>query len=92
MSLQSEEQRTTLINAILFAQSQEEVKHMIDITFKEWQQKEVSGELVTHFVNKIIGHLELFSPMKKEAQQWSNVKMAGILFNRIKNQLTVPFN
>ena len=87
MSLSLDEYRTKLINKILFASSQEEVKGFIDTDIKALEQNKVHGHIISRFVEKIIGDLKLFNPMKKEAQQWSNIKIALILFNRIKNKL-----
>lgn len=87
MSLSLDEYRTKLINKILFASSQEEVKRFIDTAIKALEQNKVNGHIISRFIEKIISDLELFNPMKKEAQQWSNIKMAMIVFNRIKNKL-----
>jgi hypothetical protein len=92
MSLSLDEYRTKLVNKILFASSQEEVKRFIDTALKALEQNKVNGHIITRFIEKIISELELFNPMKKEAQQWSNIKMALILFNRIKNILSAPVN
>ena len=84
MSLSLEEYRTMLINKILFAASQEDVKRFIVTALKALEQKKVNGHLVSRFIEKIISDLELFNPMKEESQQWRNIKLARILFNRIK--------
>jgi len=84
MSLSFEEYRTKLINKILFAASQEDVKRFIVTALKALEQKKVNGHLVSRFIEKIISDLELFNPMKEESQQWRNIKLARILFNRIK--------
>ena len=87
MSLSLDEYRTKLINKILFASSQEEVKRFIDTDIKALEQNKVHGHIISRVIEKIISELELFSPMKQEAQQWSNIKIALILFNHIKNKL-----
>lgn len=87
-----DEYRTKLINKILFAASQEEVKRFIDAAIKALAQNKVNGHIISRFIGKIVSDLELFSPMKKEAQQWSNIKIALILFNRAKNKLQSPVN
>lgn len=92
MSLSLEEYRTKLINKILFAASQEDVKRFIVTALKALEQKKVNGHLVSRFIEKIISDLELFNPMKEEAQQWSNIKLARILFNRIKIDSTAIVN
>ena len=88
MSLSLDEHRIKLINKILFAASQEEVKRFIDAAIKALEQNKVNGHIISRFIEKIISDLGLFNPMKKEAQQWSNIKFAGILFNRIKHHST----
>lgn len=87
MSLSLVEYRTKLVNKILFAASHQEVKRFIDTALKALEQNKVDGHIIW-FIEKIINDLELFNPMKKEAQQWSNIKFARILFNRIKNNLS----
>ncbi len=88
MSLALDEYRIKLINKILFASSQEELKRFIDTALKALEQNKLNGHIISRFIEKIINDLELFNPMKKEAQQWSNIKFARILFNRIKNNLS----
>ena len=73
MSLSLGEYRTKLINKILFAASQEEVKRFIDAAIKALDQNKVHGHIISRFIEKIISDLGLFNPMKKEAQQWSNI-------------------
>jgi len=88
MSLSLDEYRTKLINKILLASSQEEVKRFIETALKALEQNKVNGHIIIRFVEKISSDLGLFNPMKKDAQQWSNIKMAKILFNRIKDQMS----
>jgi len=90
MSLTLNEYTVKLINKILFAGSQEEVKRFIDTAMKALEQNEVNGHLVARFVEKMISELEQFNPMKKDSQQWSNIQMSKIIFNRIKHQLNAP--
>lgn len=92
MSLSLDEYRTKLINKILFAASQEEVKRFIDAAIKALEQGKVNGHIISRFIEKIISDFELFNPMEKEAQQWSNIKFARILFNRIKKDLNAAVN
>jgi hypothetical protein len=91
MSLSLDEYRTKLVSKILFASSQEEVKGFIDTALKALEQNNVNGYIIFRFIEKIISDLELFNPMKEEAQQWSNIKCARILFNGIKNNLSETF-
>lgn len=87
MSLPLDDHSTKLINKILFAASQEEVKQFIDSAMIAFELNKVNGHVIARFVDKIISELDLFSPMKKDAQQWSNITMARILFNRVKHGL-----
>lgn len=84
MSLTSNEYTAKLINKILFAASQDEVKRFIDAAMKALDQNKVNGHIIARFVDKIIRELDSFSPMNKDAQQWSNITTARVLFNRIK--------
>ena len=90
MSLLLDEQRVKLINKILFAGSQEDVKQVINAAVKLLNQNRLNSEIIDGYFNLIISDLELFSPLKKDAQQWSNIQMARIYFHRLKNILDTP--
>lgn len=92
MSLPLDEYRCKLINKILFACSQDEVKRFCDAAMKGLEHHKVNGHIVIRFVDKVISELEQFNPMKKDAQQWSNIQMARIHFNRIKQQIGATVN
>lgn len=87
MLVSSDEYRTKLMNMILFAGSQEDVKRFIDASMIVLEINKVNGHLIMRFVDKIVSEPDLYSPIKKDAQQWSNITMAKILFNRIKHQM-----
>lgn len=89
MSLSLAAYRTKLIAKIMSASSQDEVKRYIDTAMKSLEQHNLNGHIVTRFTEKMLDELESFSPMNKNAQQWSNIKMAGICFNQIKRKLEV---
>lgn len=76
--------RCKLINKILFAASQEEVGSFIDAAMKGLEENKVNGHIVYRIVNMLIYDLEQFNPMDKNAQQWSNIKLARTLFNKLK--------
>ena len=86
MSLSLDSYRTKLIDKILMAASQEDVKRFIAVALKSLEQHNLNGHIITRFAEKTAAELELFNPMKKHAQQWSNIQMAKILFNRIVNR------
>jgi hypothetical protein len=85
-----DEYRTKLVNKILFATSHEEVMRFIETAMKALEKNKVNGHIICRFAEKMTSHLESFSPMEEEAQQWSNIKIAMILFNRIQKQLNSP--
>ena len=87
MPLTLPEYRKKLISDILYAASQEEVNKIIDAAIIALEQNRVRLHIIARFVDKIIEELDAFSPMNIEAQHWSNIRMAKILFNRIKNKL-----
>ncbi len=87
MSLSLTEYRIKLITKIMFASSQNEVKRYIDASVKSLEQNKLNGHIITRFTDKMLDELESFSPLNKEAQQWSNIKMARICFNQIKRKL-----
>ena len=92
MPLSLDEYRCKLINKILFAGSQEEVKRFCNAAMKGPVHNKVNGHIITRLVDKTISELEQFNPMKKDAQQWSNIRMARIQFNRFKQQISVTAN
>lgn len=87
MSLSLPEYRLKLIAKIMSASSQEEVKRYIDAAIKSLEQNQVNGHVIVRFIDKMSDELEAFSPMNKNAQQWSNIKMSLICFNRVKRKL-----
>ena len=89
MSVKLSEYRTKQINSILAATSQEEVKSSIDNTIRMLKQSQSHAMSIPGFVDDIIAQLELFNPMNKNAQQWSNIQVAKIFFYRLKNQWVV---
>lgn len=92
MPLSLDEYKCKLITKILFVGSQYEVKRFCDAAMKGLDHHKVNGHIVARFVDKIISELERFNPMKKDAQQWSNIQIARIHFNRIKQQLEAAVN
>ena len=92
MSLSLNEYRTKLINHILYSKSQDEVNRYINAAIKALEQNKVNGHIINRFVDKILSELDEFSPMNNDAQHWSNIKMAKILFNRIKSKMNTQVN
>ena len=90
MAQPSDEYRIKLINKILFATSQEQVKGSIDEAIQAMEQNKVNKHLIARFTTRMINDLESFDPMNKEAQQWANIKSAKVLLNRVWNRLNTP--
>lgn len=87
MSILLDEYRTKIVNQILFAVSQDEVKYAVDAVNKQLEEYKATEQEAAVFIDAVIHELGLFSPIKKGAQQWSNINLAKILFNRIKSDL-----
>ena len=92
MPIASDEYRCKLINNLLFASSQDEVKRYVDDGVQELRNHQANGHIVIRFVDKTINQLEQFNPLNKNSQEWSNIKMARIYLNRIKRQVIEPLN
>jgi len=79
--------RCKLINKILFATSQDEVKRFIAAAMKGLQQHKVNGHIVARFIDKMLQHLEDFNHTDHNAQQCNNIKMAMTGFIEIKSSI-----
>jgi hypothetical protein len=90
MTALPDEYRVNLVNNILFAPSHPDVELLVDAQMKEMQQNQPDSQFIAGFIDKIIADLQQFSPMHKGAQQWSNIRLAKILFMRIQRQYAVP--
>lgn len=81
---------TSLMNDILWASSQEEINSLIAATIMVIEQKETDQQKRIAIIERLKDELNLFNPFNKDAQQWSNIKLAKILFNRyLKEQSAV---
>ncbi len=89
MEKQSDKFTANLINKIFIALSQEQVNTIIETAMQDLKNSKASKASINLFINDINAQLELFNPMKKTAQQWSNISMAKILINRIQRGLEV---
>ena len=92
MSILLDEYKTKLVNKILFATSQDDVKQFVDIAIKQLRDQEADDHVVSGFIENINADLALFNPITKDAQQWSNIKMAIILFNRFRSKINSAIN
>ena len=85
-----EELRTKLINEILFAASQDEVKQLVGGAINTIERNERGNHLMEGFAEGTCKILSSFDPMNKNAQQWSNIQLARILFNRLRKRVSEP--
>jgi hypothetical protein len=79
-----EHYKNEVVNNILQASSQEEVQALIGASIKLLEQNDIKTSLLNEFVDRISQHLQRFSPMNKDAQQWSNIATAKIILYRWK--------
>jgi hypothetical protein len=79
-----------IVERILSATSQDEVTNIVDESIVAMQADNADSQLVSGVIEHVMNNLELRNPMKIDAQQWSNIKMAMILLNRIRNRLNAP--
>jgi hypothetical protein len=79
-----DEYKTEVINNILQASLQEEVQALITASLKVLEQNDIEAKLLNEFVDGISQQLHWFSPMNKDAQQWSNIATAKIILYRWK--------
>ena len=84
MKASLKEKRENLISKIMVANSQDEVSKLINIVVQSLQQNDQHDELLTIFVGELSVELDSFNPHKETAQEWSNIKMARIVINRLK--------
>lgn len=81
------EYRCKLINKILFARSEDEVRRFIAAAMRGLKEHKVNGHLITRFVEKASQDLNGFSPMNQDVQQWANIKTARMQFNQLKTAI-----
>ena len=53
------------------------------------EQKEADQQKRNTIVERLKEELSLFNPFNKDAQQWSNIKLAKILLNRYLQEQSV---
>ena len=85
MKVKLDDYRCKLINRVLFASSQDEVKACIESAMRSLAANEVHSHAISLFVEQTIKNLEEFSPMDYGAQQWANIHIARIKFHRISS-------
>ena len=87
MALTLNECSRELVNKILLADSQVEVKHFIDTALMGLETPGMNGHFTIKFLDQVIEDLNEFSPMNYEAQQWANIKMARIILSKARRSL-----
>ncbi|TWI83801.1 hypothetical protein IQ13_1919 [Lacibacter cauensis] len=80
---------TSLVNDILWASSQQEISDLMAATIIIIEQKEADQQKRNTIVERLKEELSLFNPFNKDAQQWSNIKLAKILLNRYLQEQSV---
>lgn len=76
-----------LINDIVFARSEEEVQDLVQAIFQQLQAGKTPPQMLRTLTAMAIEKLNRFSPMNKDAQQWSNIRLARICFFRQQQHL-----
>ena len=89
MTPNSEEFQGRLIERILAAPSQTEVKQIIEAEMKNFKQSREGPQGIIPFTNKIIQILHALNPLYYEADQWSNIKMARIHLSFLQLKMKV---
>lgn len=86
--LSPDEYRTRLSQKILLARSQEEVRLAIDEAMQALEANRVHEHAILRFVEIILSEFESYNAMQTDPQQWSNIALSKVLFERIRHQLT----
>lgn len=82
--------RIKLVNDILMAATQEEVSELIHNAISQLEGRKVNGYHILRTVEKVDTEINSFIPLDKAPQQWSNIKMARIVLNRLRNKWNDP--
>ncbi len=84
-----EEQAFSTVDAILNAHSQEEVKSYVDNMIRSIRLRTQNDQEISVFSENVMNRLQMFSPFQISSREWSNIKLAGILFNRVRQRYLV---
>lgn len=74
----------TLIEKILQASTQEEVKCLCDASVTWLEGRRVTATYINQFAENGIKALHQFTPMNSDVVQWTNISAARIYLHRIK--------
>ena len=81
------EYRCKLIDKILFARSEDEVRRFIEAAIKGLKEHKVNGHLVARFVEKACQDLSGFNPITPDSRQSINIAVAAKIFNQLKQAI-----
>lgn len=84
-----EQQAFSTVDAILNAHSQEEVKSYVDNMIRSILQRTQNDQEISVFSENVMNRLQMFSPFQISSREWSNIKLAAILFNRVRQRYLV---
>lgn len=84
-----EHQACSTVDAILNAHSQEEVKTYVDAMIRALQQGTQNEAEISVFSEKVMSRLQMLNPFQINSREWSNIKLAAILFNRVRQRYLV---
>ena len=91
MPLSSTQSHSEYLTKILSASSQEEVKHYLDTAIEIIKTQNPGVNKIDSFIKELMDELVLLSPINKDAEQWSNIKMARIYLHQIVNNTSSHF-
>ncbi len=82
--------RAELINNILFAPSQEEVKGICNGAVHDLEDRHLQGHLIIRFLEKTRSELAAFNPLDTGSLQWNNIITAKVMCTRLIQNHTFP--
>ncbi|MEO6548801.1 MAG: hypothetical protein ABIN94_12405 [Ferruginibacter sp.] len=87
MPISLNQYETQLLSEIMTANSQDEVKTLIDNFLGKRSKNKVAEAQKGIFLDNAISYLEGLNPMNKDSNEWSNINMARIHFQHIKRTM-----
>jgi hypothetical protein len=90
MALSSDAFREKLIQKILAAATQDEVKRFINAAIKGLGQQNTDRQIIQQFAEKAADDLTLYSPFDTSVLEWSNIKRAKVILYHISIMMKQP--
>jgi hypothetical protein len=90
MALSSDAFREKLIQKILAAATQDEVKRFINAAIKGLGQQNTDRQIIQQFAEKAADVLTLYSPFDTSVLEWGNIKRAKVILYRISISMKQP--